>query len=138
MTPEATPPRRESDPEDADYRPQRQRITGDEVQLGVGRYSLTLRGSMVISVVMGLALLIAVGYLIRENDRDTAATRAQIEATRRATIKAIHEGMGLQTCVLALNAEERKWWRESKTPREAREWLVATCPNLLQAPEPAS
>ena len=138
MTPEHTPPRRESDPEDIDFRSIRQRITGDEVRLGVGKYSLTLRGGMVISVVMGLALLVAVGYLIRENDRDTAVTRAQIETTRRATIKAIHEAMGLQTCVLALNAEERKWWRESRSPREAREWLVATCPSLLQAPEPAS
>lgn len=127
------PPRRATDADDDDHRAKRRQISGDEVQVGVGKYSLTLRGGMVISVVMGLAILIGQGYIIRNQDRFESGILARLEAGQRAAIKATHEGFGLQTCVMALTPDERVRWRESRDPRV---WLLSMCPSLLlQAPE---
>jgi hypothetical protein len=127
------PPRRATDADNEDYRAERRQISGDEVQVGIGKYSLTLRGSMAISVVLGLAVLAAIGYTIREQDRFEATILAQLEANQRRFVKATHEGFVRQTCVLAMTAEERTEWRKAKSPRE---WLVGMCPDLLlQAPE---
>jgi hypothetical protein len=133
MSVDKSPPRRTTDDDGDDHRAERRQISGDEVQVGVGKYTLTLRGGMVISVVLGLAILIGIGYQIRDQERFQAEVLSKIDAGTRATIRATHEGFGLQTCVLALTPAERVRWRESREPRQ---WLLSMCPSLLlQAPE---
>lgn len=106
----------------------RRQINGDEVRIGYGNKSLSLRGGMTIGVVMGLLLLIAVGYLLREQDRMRMELPGQMDKQHREIARAIDGGFRLQTCVLALTVEERIAWRLSPAPRQ---WLVGMCPGLL-------
>lgn len=131
---DVSPPRRASDPDSEDYRGLRRSISGDEVRVGAGRYSLRLRGSMVISVVLGLVNLSAVGYVIREQDRLRMELPGNMAEQHRILGKTLDTTMRFQTCVLALTPEELVAWRSSKWPQA---WLVAMCPGLLlQSTEP--
>lgn len=114
---DVTPPRRDGDDAGVDYRALRRPISGNEVQLGVGKYSLTLRGSMVISVVAALAILAALWFIEKE-----------MVGLHQTHALAMDRAMRLQACVLSLSREETTEWRASRDTTAA---LLAFCPSLM-------
>lgn len=128
MTTEATPPRRGTDPDDSDYRDRRQPITGEEIRVGVGKYSIGLRGANIGSLVIGLIALIILGWHANDQTRATTELTNSIASEHAKMISSIERTMRLQTCVLSLTAQERIQWRES---RDAQHALMAYCPSLL-------
>lgn len=138
--------RRADDGEDDDHTDQRRPITGDEVRVGVGNKALTLRGSMVICVVIGIALLGLVAYGIREQDRaQQAITLMMANGARehersqqalslmmanehRRMTDTIDRTLRVQTCVLSMTPQERLQWRGS---RDAPNALIMFCPGML-------
>lgn len=119
---DVTPPRRDGDDAGVDYRALRRPISGNEVQLGVGRYSLTLRGGMVINVVGMIAILAALWFIEKEmtgQHRENAITHDR--------------AMRLQSCILSLSREETTEWRKSRDTTAA---LMAFCPSLILSSGP--
>ena len=129
-------PHRAGDDDDTDYRGQRRPIDGSEVRIGYGNKSVSLRGGMTIGVVLGIVILIGLGYVIREVDRMRMEIPGNMAEQHRILARTLDTATRYQTCVLALTADERVAWRSSREPRA---WLVAMCPGLLlQATEPVT
>lgn len=124
---EQTPSRRESDPDAMDFRSLRRPITGDEVQVGVGKYSLSLRGGMVISMIGLLAILGGLYIVLTAQQQGFADIRRDHDTSSRSLEKTLR----LQTCVLSLLPDEKLQWRTSRDTSAA---LIAYCPSLMLSP----
>ena len=117
-------PRREADHEEDDWTSTRRPIQGDEVRVGVGKYNVTLRGGIVIIVVLGLAVLALVA-VVAQRQRDSEAIMA---AEHRQMTATVNQALRLQTCVLSMTPDELLQWRGS---RDAQNALIMFCPGLL-------
>ncbi len=117
------PPKREGDAEDYDPRlyrhwrgPSRPEdfINGSEVKVGWGDKALALKGPMVITVVLLVALGALGFYIHTVQQREHAA---QLKATN------------VNLCVSLYDFQERKQFREAwrNDPKTPRYW----CPNLI-------
>ena len=103
--------------------------SGDEVQVGVGKYALTARGTVVINVIFSFAILGGVGWVaVKQQENFDTLTRT-ISAEHRANERLAR----LQTCVLSMTTQERIEWR---TSRDAANALMMFCPGLLLSPVP--
>lgn len=122
------PPRRQDDPDDTDYRRSRVPISGEEVQVGVGKYRLTLRGQMIIGTFLGVVVLLSVAWHVQDNQRALGEIKAHITIETARASTEVKQTMRQTTCVLSMTAEERIEWRRSPAPDRA---LMAYCPGLL-------
>ena len=123
-------PRRATDPPDVDYSQRRRQITGDEVRLGWGQHSLTLRGTQVIQVVGIIALLGAAWLISRESTRAFEEIKTLITVSHREA----ETSLRLMACVLTMSDTEKTKWRETRGDGQIA--LAQFCPGLLLPPRP--
>lgn len=116
---------REGDPDADDWTYRRRPVQGDEVNVGIGKYHVTLRGGIVIIVVVGIAMLALVAYHIREQDR--AYHDMKIE--HRQLAETIAKAIRIQACVSSMTMEEKVAWRKGAISPEAT--FLAFCPGLV-------
>lgn len=120
-----------SDPDETDFGPQRRPISGEEQELsvGAGKYRLTLKGSQIIAACMSLAVLLAIGWHLREQEIATQRILAHISSEMAAATRELSRTSRLQTCVLSMTTEERIQWRQSRG--DSQQALFVFCPGLL-------
>lgn len=117
-------PRREEDESESDWTPSRRQVQGDEVQIGVGKYNVTLRGGIVIMVIIGIAILGLNALAIQKQQE----AQLRMELEHRNLGEMLNKTVRLQTCVLSMTPDERLQWRAS---RDAQNALIMFCPGLL-------
>ena len=133
MTPPPEPPkRRETDDEDRDYTEYRRRITGTEPELrvGVGKWSVTLKGGGQILIILQLAAIGLQGWHINDMVKTTTELRTALIAAVDKSRTATEKSLRVSLCISRLSAAQIEDWRK-RSVQDPQTGLVAYCPELM-------